>query len=512
MRRFLSGLCFQSQTSRSRSCNSFVLVRQFYNNEAFSLASLDRLTLDAEQCQQGTTFRDLNRVGCMQRLARLAIGTVQPDADATFVSWSLMAALERAGLRVQRFSAQACFSPRDAACSITGQSTRHLDTWLLEPEACRIMLEHGSKSSDVALVEGRFESVLSPVEQLGGKLATVCNWLDLPSIAVVDACLLRDCQLPKRPERLDGILIDGARCCSEQCRLQTSLEALWGAPVLGFVEDVPQLRAEVSALPLGTQPSQALCDSLAAHVLPPLLVARILSLAAQTETTTRRSPTTTAVLPQRRIRVATAYDEAFHCYFPDTLDQLEILGAEIVDFSPLRDDRIPANSDLVYFGCGRPDLYVHQLIENCCMIASLKRHVEGGGRLYAECGGLAYLGQRIDLPEGRQIKMSGVLPIVSSIEREPKPPVAVEVNLASDCWLGETGEMLRGYRNGRWRIDAAEEAAKSLTEESGNDILGYHNAIGSRVHLNFAMQPVLLDRLFEPFVPSQALALQPARR
>src|SRR5688572_13964271 len=92
---------------------------------------------------------------------------------------------------------------------------------------------------DFAMVEGRFDSALSDVEQVGGKLTTLCDWLDLPSIAVLDACQLRDCQLPDRPPRLDGILIDGTRCCSEQCRLQTSLEALWNAPVLGFVEDVP---------------------------------------------------------------------------------------------------------------------------------------------------------------------------------------------------------------------------------------------------------------------------------
>jgi cobyrinic acid a,c-diamide synthase len=441
----------------------------------------------------------------MQRLARVAIGTVQPGADATFVSWALMAALERAGLRVQHFSARACFSPRDAAPSITGQSTRHLDTWLLEPEACRLLLEHGGRSSDLALIEGRFDTALSEAEQIGGKLATVCRWLDLPSIAVVDACLLRDCQLPERPERLDGILIDGAHCCSEQCRLQTWLEALWGAPVLGFVQNVPQLRAEVTALPMGTQPSQALCDALAMHVLPPSLLVRILSMVERSEATVRPLPTTTAVLPQRRMRIATAYDEAFHCYFPDTLDQLEILGAEIVDFSPLRDDRIPAGSDLVYFGCGRPDLYMHQLVENCCMIASLKRHVEGGGRLYAECGGLAYLGQQIELSDGRRLGMSGVLPLVSTIEGNPKPPTAVEVNLASDCWLGEAGAMLRGYRNGRWRIDPADETARSLTEEEGNDVLGYCNAIGSRVHLNFAMQPTLLERLFEPLAVGQAI-------
>jgi cobyrinic acid a,c-diamide synthase len=442
----------------------------------------------------------------MQRLARVAIGTVQPGADGTFVAWALMAALERVGLRVQSFAARACFSPRDGASTITGQATRHLDTWLFEPEACRLLFERGATNCDFALIEGRFDSALSKVEQVGGKLATLCDWLDLPSIAVVDACRLRDCQLPNRPPRIDGILIDGARCSSEQCRLQTWLEALWGVPVLGFVEDAPRLRAEVSALPLGTPPPRALCAAIGARAFAPSVLGRILSLAAHRDAWQQAAPAMSAILPQRRLRVATAFDDAFHCYFPDALDQLELLGAEIIDFSPLRDDRLPLDTDLVYFGCGRPDLHAHQLTENCCLIAELRRHVEGGGRLYAECGGLAYLAQHIDLPDGQRLKMSGVLPITASIESELCQPMAVELSLASDCWLGEVGSLLRGYRTGRWNIEPADESVRNIIEHDAdeNDLLVYHNAIGSRVHLNFAMQPLLLDRMFEPHLVGQA--------
>ncbi len=50
-------------------------------------------------------------------------------------------------------------------------------------------------------------------------------------------------------------------------------------------------------------------------------------------------------------------DDAFHCYFPDTLDLLELRGATVCDFSPLRDERLPVDTDIVYFGCGRPDLF-----------------------------------------------------------------------------------------------------------------------------------------------------------
>lgn len=434
----------------------------------------------------------------MSRLARVAIGSVQPGADSSFACWALMSALERAGLRVQNFAARACFSPREFAATITGQATRHLDTWLLEPTDCRLIFERGAVGSDLALISGAFDSSLSEVERVGGNLATLCEWLDLPAIAVVDACQLRDCQLPERPARLDGVLIDNARCCSERCRLQTWLEALWGTPVLGFLEDRPELRAEYRATLTGAAPPKSWFESLA-DVLPESVVRRIACLANSRELAWKTSQSNTALLPQRSLRVAMAYDDAFHCYFPDTLDQLEVLGAEMVDFSPLRDDRLPPDVDLVFFGCGQPEKFAETLAENCCLIASLKQYIENGGRVYAECGGLAYLGHAIDLPDGKRLAMSGILPIESRVVDPAMPPEAVELSLADDCWLGEAGAILRGYRTGRWLVEPRHVELRSLGDDSSaSDVLVYHNTIGSRLHLNFAMQPALLNHLFEP--------------
>ena len=108
-----------------------------------------------------------------------------------------------------------------------------------------------------------------------------------------------------------------------------------------------------------------------------------------------------AVQPQpRSLQVAIAYDDAFHCYFPDTLDVLELYGATVCDFSPLRDERLPPDTDIVYFGCGRTDLFADRLLENTCLVSALREHFCSGQRIYAECGGLAYLSRHIELPDG----------------------------------------------------------------------------------------------------------------
>lgn len=433
----------------------------------------------------------------MSRLVRLAIGTVQPGVDAALLIWAIMAALENRSLRVQHFASRACFSPHDGARSVTGQATRHLDTWLLEPEGCRRGFARGTANADLALVEGRFDSALDAAEQVGGELATLAEWLDLPSVAIVDACKIRDCTLPSRPALLDGVIIDGARCCSERCKLQTWLEAFWRVPVLGFVEDCPPIRSELSDLPFGEAPPRELVQSFAEQAIAPTLVQRLLELAQSRAELPGYAYESIEPLTFSSPVVAIAYDEAFHCYYPDTLEQLELCGARIVDFSPLRDDRLPTETELVYFGCGRPELYARELMDNCCMIAALGKHIESGGRLYAECGGLAYLGQQIQMPDGTCVPMSGLLPLSTSIRASLLAPMAVELSLKTDCWLGESGQVLRGYRTGRWDTQPSPADMLNLAAEDDgeHDLVAYRNAIGSRVHLHFVSQPPVLDRL-----------------
>jgi cobyrinic acid a,c-diamide synthase len=433
----------------------------------------------------------------MSRLARLAIGTVQPGVDAALLVWAVLAALESRSLRVQHFASQACFAPHDGARAITGQTTRHLDTWLLEPEGCRRAFERGTVNADFALVEGRFDTAMSGADEMGGKLATLAEWLDLPSIAMVDACQIRDCSLPNRPASLDGVIIVGARCCSERCKLQTWLEALWKVPVLGFVEDCGWARAELTNLSMGDEPPRELVQELARQAFSPELVQRLLSI-AHSHADLPGCPAEWYEPPEGKSPVvAIAYDDAFHCYYPDALEQLELCGATIADFSPLRDDRLPPGTDLVYFGCGRPELYSSQLRNNCCLIAALGQHIESGGRIYAECGGLAYLGQHIELPDGQHVPMSGLLPLTTSILGTLRAPAAVELSLESNCWLGDSGQMLRGYRTGRWLTHPALRQMQNLAADDGDefDLVAYRNAIGSRVHLHFTSQPLVLDRL-----------------
>ena len=440
----------------------------------------------------------------MGRLPRFALGTVQPQANSQPVTWALLGALGSQGLQVQHFRSQACFAPFDGVpSSITGLSSRHLDTWSMSPEICREVFFRAASGSDLAVVEGRYQSACESGAGQGSQLDQLCQWLDLPQLVVVDVRGLGDCRLPQRPPRAVGVLLDGIGSGSDLSRWQTSFETLWGLPVVGALEGLPQLREAIAQLPVGVLPPRELCAELTENFLRHADLEQIEQLAEAAEFPIAPAQLFCHETGDYAVRVAVAYDAAFHCYFPDTLDLLELRGAQVVDFSPLRDECLPAETDIVYFGCGHPEHFARELAANVCIQTALRNHVCSGRRIYAEGGGLAYLCRQIEMGDGARLPMVGVLPATARLNPRPEPPVAYEATLGTSNWLGSAGTQLRGYLNTYWELEAAAELA-SYVRDPGHelDLVGRHHAVGSRMHLNFAAQPHVFRSFLKPHAAS----------
>ena len=120
----------------------------------------------------------------MSLLPRLAIGAAAEDIRHEFILWGLIDFLAKVDTHVQVFRSRACFSEPDASISITGESPRHLDSWLMPPDVCRQVFAHGMKSRDLGIVEGRYESGIRFNGAGGGRLDDLCDTLNLPRIAV----------------------------------------------------------------------------------------------------------------------------------------------------------------------------------------------------------------------------------------------------------------------------------------------------------------------------------------
>ena len=108
------------------------------------------------------------------------------------------------------------------------------------------------------------------------------------------------------------------------------------------------------------------------------------------------------------VRIAVAHDEAFCFYYKDNLELLESLGCEVIEFSPLHDEKLPDNISGLIFGGGYPELYGKQLSENQSMLTSIRKALmQEKIPCLAECGGFMYLHEEMEDADGNVWKLVG---------------------------------------------------------------------------------------------------------
>lgn len=140
------------------------------------------------------------------------------------------------------------------------------------------------------------------------------------------------------------------------------------------------------------------------------------------------------------VKLAVARDAAFCFYYKDTLNLLEIMGAELAYFSPLAEESIPADADGLLLGGGYPELYADALEKNEMTRESIRHAVERGIPTIAECGGFQYLGQTLD---GK--RMCGILPHDSTNTGKLVRFGYLTLTSRKDGLFGPAGTTFRGH-------------------------------------------------------------------
>jgi len=448
----------------------------------------------------------------MIEFPRLALATPAAGPEPSVASLCLLAGLTHRLWRVQHFRTRACPTATEAVGQVTGLPGRHLDAWLMPPSVCRGLFARAARSAELSVVEGTLDEPISDCLCTScdrpGDLKPIAEALDLPIVAVV-SCRGSDAEtfhLPRLPDGVDAVLLDELADPEALPRLKRLYRLAARLPVIGAIETMPAARVALEKVPRDRRLPDDLIEALAHGFWKHSDEEAIRELARCSPV---REPVDSSYLQRhqrrRRFRVAYAQDEAFGRYFPDTIEALEALGADLIEFSPLRDERLPVGVDLAMIGYGMPDRHADELASNVSMIAALREHVCRGRRIYSEGGGTAYLG-RMMIIEGRRIPGAGILPFDAELSSHPHSPAPVTRTLLRDCWLGPRGTTVRGYKSGRWRLIPSIEKFEcpacfgALAAEG--DWFYHHHAVGSLLHLHLGALPEVVNAFAGPHSPS----------
>jgi cobyrinic acid a,c-diamide synthase len=446
--------------------------------------------------------------------AAVVIAGVRSGVGKTTIATGIMGALTRRGYRVQPFKAGPDYidpSYHELAC---GAPSRNLDTWLLPHRAVVELFQRASARGQISVVEGVmgvFDGHSSLSEE--GSTAQLAKLLNAPVILVADASKVARSvaaevlgyQQFDSDLHIAGVILNGVGGPRHLEFCQPQIEATTGLPVLGYLprrEEFVQPERHLGLIPTveGTV-VQDWYNALIAQVEETIDLDRIIQLASTASPPQVQSQVYPAQPQPRRAVIAIARDKAFSFYYQDSLDLLEAWGAELVSFSPLEDNSLPEGAGGIYIGGGFPEMFARELSENTPMQQSLREAVRRGVPVYAECGGLMYLGQSLSDLEGTHYPMVGVIPVVSSMIGRHLTLGYREVESCTDSPLLRRGQRVRGHEF-HWSVleqppDPGQSVYRVTDQNNRPEGFQVGSVWASYIHIHLGSEPSLAPRFVD---------------
>jgi cobyrinic acid a,c-diamide synthase len=187
-------------------------------------------------------------------------------------------------------------------------------------------------------------------------------------------------------------------------------------------------------------------------------------------------------------------DRAFQFYYPDNLEALEHQGAILREIDALEDQELP-EIDALYIGGGFPETQAAELAANRSFCMSVKNAVEDGLPVYAECGGLIYLGRTLRVG-ATTYPMTAVLPADFVLEKKLQAHGYTVGEVSCSNPFFARGTVLRGHEFHYSRVANPDELPdlcftmqRGQGIAAGRDGIVYRNVLATYTHLHAVGMP-----------------------
>ncbi|NJL63809.1 MAG: cobyrinate a,c-diamide synthase [Methylacidiphilales bacterium] len=423
----------------------------------------------------------------------------------TTVTLALLSALRHRNQKVQSFKVGPDYIDPMFHEYITNLPCRNLDPFLTSESYVQKCFIHHSQNTKYTLIEG----VMGLFDGAAGgddyaSTAHIARLLDLPVVLVLDcsrlsrsvAAIAHGYKTFDPRIKIAGFVLNRVGSDRHLELLTDALKPLQ-LPILGVLR-----RQDNITIPdrhLGLIPSNelenlnAVVEQLAQLGESCFDWAKLLPLmTSKVDNNLEKIPNFPFPIPNstNKIRIAIARDSAFNFYYPDNLDILQSLGAELVNWSPLKDTELPEDVQGLYFGGGFPEVFATELANNYQARKAVQNAIFGGIPSYAECGGLMYLCQEIIDFAGNAYPMVGIIPSTAIMGKRLTLGYRQAVAM-QDSPMISRGFQIRGHEFHRSTLDL-EPQNPLLEMQLGYDSQKFksegwqiHQVHASYLHLHF---------------------------
>ncbi|AGB48806.1 cobyrinic acid a,c-diamide synthase [Methanomethylovorans hollandica DSM 15978] len=456
-----------------------------------------------------------------KHIPRVLISAGSSSSGKTTVTIGLLAALSKAGYKVQPFKVGLDYIDPSYYSDITGRRARNIDGYLMDEERVLDVFLHGYEvdgEADIAIIEG-VRGLYEGLESYSdiGSTAQIAKILNCAVILVLNArsitrsaaAIVSGFKAFDPQVNIAGVILNNIGGQRHAMKAKEAIEHYTGVPVIGIIHRNNEMM--ISMRHLGLVPAieerrrsadfDTRINTIRDVIIEGVDIDKVLDIARQTAPLSRPSDT---IFVRREISqkpvIGIALDEAFNFYYHDNLELLQLAGAKLQYFSPVHDKHLP-DVDGIYIGGGYPELFAAELEANISMREDMKAASEAGMPIYGECGGLMYLTEKLttgvkdkgtyhmaEMPESTY-DMVGALPGHTLMGH--KRVVSYNIgSLTLDTVIGKIGNDFRAHEFHHSEVTELPEDAKFAIKLSrgtgiieGWDGLTVKNTLGCYAHL-----------------------------
>ncbi len=367
----------------------------------------------------------------------LIISAPSSGSGKTIVTLGIMRALKNRGVDIRPAKTGPDYIDSSYLAKAAGRKTLNLDSFAMGKNQLLGLASTyegaGNKSDELLIVEGvmglfdgaavsRVTNVDHfPVGQ--GSSADLAIKMGLPVIIVVNCssmaqsigAIIYGFANFSKDINITGVILNLVGSKKHEMMLRDALLPL-GIEVLGAIyrDDGLNIKSRHLGLILPNEidDAEGLIIKAAKIVEKSLNLDRLIELSSSI----KKAKPTSYLAPLGQ-HIAIAKDKAFAFIYEHFLLGWKEAGAQVSFFSPLANQAPDETADAVFLLGGYPELFGQELANADIFMAGLIKAKERDALIYGECGGFMVLGEALVDAKGVAHKMSGLLPITSTINK-----------------------------------------------------------------------------------------------
>ena len=437
-------------------------------------------------------------------IPRIVVSGLRGGSGKTILSLCLIALWRKKGLRITPFKKGPDYIDAGWLAKAAGNPCFNLDLFMMSrQQVYRSFITHAAETK-LAVIEGN-RGLYDGVDHKGSySTAEIAKLIKAPVIMVIDctkatntiAAVILGCQKMDPGVSIKGVVLNRIATGRQESLIRKAISQKCKLPVFGAI---PRLKQDpFPERHMGLTPIQEHLNVEKSIEAVAEIGSKYLNLDGIMKVA-RKAGTLKAGIRNKKItlynrrntpKIGVIRDSAFQFYYPENFEELKKRGAELVEVSPLRESKLP-DIDALYVGGGFPETHAIPLSRNTLFRSSLCKAIESGLPVYAECGGLMYLGKKLVI-EKKTYPMAGIFPIVFDLQKKPQAHGYTIIKVDKKNPFYPRGRVIRGHEFHYSRVIKTRKNATymSFTNRRGRGIIKgldgicYKNVLGTYTHVH----------------------------